>query len=157
MFFSRGVNKYQNPYTLQDMYKEYIKDKEGPYIVSYSDFIDICTSYFKGISEAILDGDLIKLPARLGFMSIISKPTNLTSVKAAPINWKETARLRKRVAETNDHSNYTSYRIKWQKKDVFFIPNLEKYQFIFSRANKRELARRIKSKEYQYFNDIKHD
>jgi len=155
-YFGRGKNRYQDPYTLKDMYTEYIKDKEGPYEVSYKDFVDICREYYKELSELILDGDIVKLPFRLGFLSVISKPTT-TNLKAAPIDWKATVELGKKVVETNDHSDYTSYQFKWQKKNRAFVPNLEKYQLVMTRKNKRELAARIKSGEYQYFNDIKHD
>jgi len=155
-FFSRGSNKYQDPYKQKDMYKRYIKDKEGPYAVSYEDFKDICDEYYKKLSTSILDGDLVKLPFRLGYLSVISKATS-TDFKAAPYNWIESARLGKKVVETNDHSDYTSYQFKWQKNDVKFTANLDKYQLIMSRKNKRDLATRIKSGEYKYFNDIKHD
>ena len=150
MYFSRGKNKYQNPYTFKDMYKQYIKDKEGPYKVEYSTFIEIIEDYFKSISEYILEGGELKLPYKLGYLKVAGKPTNFKSKKHMPINWVETNKLGKQVIETNDHSNYIRYKFVWTKVHKGFVPNISKYQLILSRANKRELAARIKSGEYEY-------
>lgn len=150
MFFSRGKNRYQNPYTFKDMYPEYMKGKEGPYKVSYSDFIDILEEYYKRLSEYILEGGYVKFPYKLGNVRVAAKPTNFRTAKTAPTNWIETVKQGKKVIETNDHTNYTSYFFYWSKPHKGFVPNLSKYRLIFTRAIKRELAARIKSGEYQY-------
>lgn len=154
MFFGRGSNKYQNPYTLKDMYKEYIKDKEGPYEVSFKVFAEICREYLKGIAEAVIEGELIKMPFKLGTLSVISRPTNFSSIKKAPYNWIESAKQGKKVIETNDHTNYTSFLFRWSKPMMRYMKHIEKYQLIFTRTNKRNLAAKIKSGDFEYFNPI---
>jgi len=150
MFFGRGKNKIQHPYTLKDMYNEYIVDKEGPYAVSYSDFVDICNEFYKGVSEYVLQGGLYKLPYNLGSLSVIKIKYNKDGSIPTSINWVETAKLGKRVIETNDHSNYSKFRFRWDKTTSHLV-NITKYQIIFTRANKRKLAAIIKSGEYEYF------
>ena len=150
MFFGRGKNKVQNVYTFRDMYKEYIKDKEGPYKISHADFMDICSEFYKGIADYILKGGWFKMPFRLGDLSVIKKPQTKLSKIATPINWVETNKLGKQVLETNDHSDHMVFRFRWSK-DSGRVVNISKYQLIFTRANKRALAAIIKSGEYDYF------
>jgi len=155
MYFGRGKNKHQKPYVFKHMYKEYIKDKEGPYAISYSDFVDICNEFYKGIAEYILDGGLYKLPYRLGDMSVIKKKPRLMDTIATPINWVETNKLGKQVLESNDHSDYFRFRFKWTKMGVAQVKHIKMYQVIFTRANKRKLAKIIKSGEYDFFEEVK--
>ena len=154
MYFGRGKNKIQDPYTFPDMYKEYIKDKEGPYAVSYTDFVDICSEFYKGISEYILDGGLYRMPYKLGTLAVVKKVNIKFSTKASPINWVETVKLGRRVFETNDHSNHYRFGFKWAKTN--FVSNITKYQLIFTRANKRKLASIIKEGDYNdFFEDLR--
>ena len=155
MFFGRGKNKVPSAYTFKDMYKEYIKDKEGPYAIPYSDFVDICEEFYKGISEYILDGGMYILPYKLGTLSVIKKKPAKMSKIATPVNWVETNKLGKQVLETNDHSNYYRFQFKWTKLQASYVKNINMYQLIFTRANKRKLASIIKSGEYSYFEEEK--
>ena len=76
MFFSRGKNTIQNPYTFQDMYYDYISDidKNSPYYVTYAEYVDICSIFYKEISQAIIEeGIKFKLPYSLGEVYVIKK------------------------------------------------------------------------------------
>ena len=42
------------------------------------------------------------------------------------------------------------YRFVWSKKDCY-VANKTNYRLVFTRTLKRELAKRIKSGEYEYF------
>ena len=72
-FFGRGKNRAKNPYTFKDMYKEYIKDKEegSPYRVDYNTFVELCSEFYKGISEHILNGGIYFMPYRMGNISCL--------------------------------------------------------------------------------------
>jgi len=153
MFFGRGKNKVPTTYTFRDMYKEYIKDKEGPYAISYKDFVDICSEFYREVAAHILDGGLYIMPYKLGTLSVIKRPPAKLAKIATPVNWVETNKLGKQVLETNDHSNYYRFGFKWTKTN--YVSNIRKYQVIFTRANKRKLASIIKSGEYDYFEEDK--
>jgi len=151
MYFGRGANKIKHPYVFKDMYKEYIKDKEGPYAVTYKDFVDICSEFYKEVSDFIIEGGLYKLPYRLGDVSVIRKnPAHLSRI-ATPVNWVATNELGKQVLETNDHSNYYRFQFKWTKLGSGHVSNIRSYQLIFTRRNKRKLAQVIKSGDYSFF------
>jgi hypothetical protein len=152
MFYSRGKNKVRNPYTLQDMYKEYIKDKEegSPYHIEYKSFVLICTEFYKGISKHILNGGIYFMPHRLGNISVIKKrPKKMTKFSLSP-DWSNTQKFGKLIPHTNDHSDYYKFRFHWSKTDCY-VSNKGKYRMVFTRENKRELAKKIKSGDYEYF------
>ena len=155
MFFGRGKNKIQNPYTLPDMYKEYIKDKEGPYALSYKEFVDISNSFYKGIADYILGGGIYKMPYRLGEISVVKFKPTLGYQGASTINWVKTNETGKAVIETNDHSNYNKFRFYWSRKNNSKVKNVKRYGLQFTRALKRRLAAIIKSGEYNFF-ELKH-
>ena len=80
-FFSRGKNKVQDPYTLKDMYKDYIKDKEvgTVYHIDYRTYVFLVTEYYKAIGQYILDGGLYIMPYRMGTVSVSKiRPKKLT-------------------------------------------------------------------------------
>jgi len=152
MFFGRGKNKAVNPYTLKDIYKDYIKDKEenSPYNISYNTFVSLCTEFYKGIAEHLLDGGIYFMPYRMGNVSVIKKkPKKMDKFSLSP-DWKNTVDYNKLVLHTNDHSNYYKFRFHWSKTDCY-VKNKSKYRLVFTRANKRELAQRVKSGNYEYF------
>ena len=152
MFYGRGKNKAINPYTFADMYKEYIKDKEegSPYHISYSDFVYICSEYYKAISAHILKGGIHFLPYRMGNVSVVKKrPKKLDKYSLSP-DWAMTQKLGKLVLHTNDHTDYYKYRFHWSKTDCY-VKNKGKYRLVFTRDNKRQLAKNVKSREYEYF------
>jgi len=152
MFYSRGKNKIKSPYTLQDMYKEYIKDKEigSPYHIPYKDFVHICTEFYKGVSKHILDGGIYFLPYRLGNISVVKKkPVKMTRYSLSP-DWANTQKYGKLIPHTNDHSDYYKFRFHWSKTDCY-VKNKGKYRMVFTRENKRTLAKIVKSGDYEYF------
>lgn len=152
MYFSRGANKVKNPYCLKDMYEDYIKDKEEGtvYHVDYRTYVFLVTEYYKAIGQYILDGGLHILPYRMGTLSVgKSRPKKLTSANTS-IDWANSVKYNKQIRYTNDHSNQYKYRFVWSKKDCY-VANKTNYRLVFTRTLKRELAKRIKSGEYEYF------
>lgn len=152
MYFGRGPNKIQKPYTFPDMYAKYIEDKdpESPYHIPYSDFVDICSEFYKGISEYILEGGLYKMPYKLGTISVVKKRPKTISWRSISLDWKSSVETGKQVLHTNDHSNYYKFRFHWCKLKASFH-NKSGYRMIVTRETKRKLAQIIKSGDYNYF------
>lgn len=155
MFFSRGPNKIKKPYTMPDFYKSYIEEVvEGSgYDVSYNTFRDICEDYYKGIVDHLFEGGFYNLPYNTGEISIKGKRVKKMTSKTMPVDWEQTNKLGKKVFHINDHSNYYKFRFAWSKLYRHF-KNKSNYRLVFTRENKRRLAKIIKSGDYNY---ITHD
>lgn len=152
-FFSRGKNKIQNPYTYSHMYidfKEEYKDNKLYANIEYHDFVRLCNSFYKEMSHRILHkNSFFKLPFRLGTIQIIKKKVNLSRNMA--IDWKKTVAYKKKIVHLNEHTNGYKYWFKWTKDKALFT-NKTYYKLIFTRDNKRDLARLIKS-GYDYLEE----
>lgn len=142
-YFSRGPNKVQEPYTFADTYPNYIADKEpgSLYYVTYKEYVDICSTFYKMISKAIIDDSIrFKLPFGLGEL-FIRKKKNKTTGKL-PIDWPLTVQYGKRVYNLNEHSLGFGYKFFWTKPCR--IKNKFMYRLVLTRSNKRYLAKAIK-------------
>lgn len=149
MFFSRGKNKIQDCYTFADMYEDYISklDKDSIYYVDYSEYIDICDTFYKLISKSIIDdGTKFKMPWALGDVSVIKQ--NSKYVKKTPIDWKATNEIGKVVYNFNDHSAGYTYKYFWSKP--YKLKNKFTYKLVMTRNNKRALAKAIKQNKKDY-------
>jgi hypothetical protein len=150
MFFSRGPNTIKEPYTFKDMYAEYIKDKEvgSPYYVSYKEYVDICSLFYKGISKLIIDeGVRFKLPFALGEVFILKR--KIKANNKMPIDWVLSVQEGKRIYNFNEHTGGFGYKFFWTKP--YHITNKFMYRLVLTRANKRGLAKAIKQHHKDYF------
>lgn len=150
MFFSRGKNAVQDPYTFVDMYKSYISNipKTSPYYVTYAEYVDICSMFYKAISKAIIDeGIKFKLPYALGEVFIIKKKTKLNN--KMPIDWKSSVKFGKKIFNLNEHTGGFGYTFFWTKP--YRVKNKFVYRLVFTRTNKRYLAKAIKENKKDYF------
>lgn len=148
----RGPNKVQRCYNMKEMYLDYIKDKvpDTPYYISFQEYLDICEVYYKGmVNEIIYKSRTIKLPFRLGHLTVMKKKPKVLSDSTLSIDWKESRAYGKLIRHINDHSNGFKYRFFWSKKQSFVV-NQSLYRLVFSRDNKRLLAKVIKSGEIDY-------
>lgn len=152
MYFGRGPNKIKDPYVMTDFYEKYIEeiDEGSPYDVDYNTFRDICEKFYKGVMDHIFEGGLYILPYNMGDISIKGKRVKVLDKYTMPIDWKATNEAGKKVYHLNDHTNYYKYRFSWSK--IFrHTKNKSRYRLIFTRTNKRRLAKIIKSGDYNYF------
>lgn len=150
-FYSRGKNKIQDSYVLPDMYQEYIKDieEDSPLYISYKDYVKIVTMFYKEVSHNIIDeGKTFHMPFQMGDTYV--EKSKLDYARKLPINWALTTRTGKVIYNLNEHSEGYKYRIKWNKK-VCIFPNNYLYVMIYTRKNKRTLAKNIKSRKTDYF------
>jgi hypothetical protein len=157
---TRGKNKIQDAYTMKDMYNDYISDKiEGtPYYITFKDYLNICGRYYKEISRLIIyESKTFKLPFRLGSLTVVKKKPKFLSLGIADgvqmctlsIDWKESKIYDKWIPHMNDHSGGFKFRFLWSKQQCFAV-NGNFYRLVFSRTNKRELAKVIKSGNTDY-------
>lgn len=152
MFFGRGKNKIQEPYVGVDFYESYKEEVEegSPYDVDYETFRYIYEEFYKGVTEHLFKGGLYTLPYKMGELSIKGKRVKEINKYTAPIDWKATNELGKKVYHLNDHSNYYKYRFCWSKLNAH-TKNKSNYRLVFTRSNKRKLAQIIKSGDYNFF------
>lgn len=150
MFFSRGPNKIQKPYTFREMYDNYIADKEegSLYYVTYKEYVDICSLFYQSISKAIIEeGIKFKLPFCLGEVYIVKKKTRTKG--KLPIDWQLTVKEGKKVYNLNEHTGGFGYVFFWTKP--YNLKYKSTYRLVFTRANKRGLAKAIKQYNKDYF------
>jgi hypothetical protein len=151
MFYSRGKNKVVHPYVLKDMYEDYIKDitEDSPFYVTYNEYRDIVTVFYKEVSNNILnEGRTFHMPFMLGETYV--EKTKMDYNNRLPINWQLTTNTGKVIYNLNEHSQGYKYEIKWNKKLCNFQNNYL-YRLVYTRDNKRLLAKNIKTKKSDYF------
>lgn len=148
----RGKNKIQHPYTMKDIYLDYIStiNKRTPYYVSFLDFCELSKMYCtRIINKIVLESKSFKIPFRLGRLFVSKKKPKILSDSTLSVDWLETRKAGKIIRHINDHSNGYKYRFTWSKKTAFVI-NQTYYRLVLSRDNKRFLARTIKTGDVDY-------
>ena len=132
------------------MYAEYIADKvvDSPYYVTYAEYVDICSTFYQMISKTIIDdGTRFKLPYGLGEVFVRKKKNKITS--KLPIDWELSVKYHKRIYNLNEHTSGFGYKFFWTKPCN--IKNKFLYRLVFTRSNKRYLAKAIKQEHKDYF------
>lgn len=146
------LNYSRKSYTIADYYlsyKDYIEE-ESVYDVPYQTFKAILLDYFKYIrDEIMLHSKEVKLPCRLGTLQIVKHLPKEFTGKSLRWDWQATKQTGKPVYYLNLHSSEFKYRFFWSKQGCIF-KNKSKYMFVASRANKRNLAQLIFSKQCDY-------
>jgi hypothetical protein len=157
MYSGRGLNVMANAYNLSEMYDDYINhiEKNSPYDITRSEYIKINSIYLQEMSNKILAGEQIKLNFRLGSFEIL-KFNRVKTLRSSPIDWLKTMSLGKRIYNLNEHSKGYRYNFRWSKKDCN-VTGKESFIFTFSRYNRRNLAKLIKSGKVDYFEKIYYD
>lgn len=149
----RGKNIIQNVLTLKHIYQYYIKDisKSSKYYQSYKIFRDICEDFNKELSNEILEGYFFKMPYRLGTLRIKKRKIDINNLKPDFGLFNKSNEIYKNK-HLNEHSNNYYVRYYWTKRTETLIKNKSIYSFIPTRANKRELAKRIKENTIDQIN-----
>lgn len=153
MSLGRGKNKIKNPYTLQDMYPEYVSMyPEGSiYYLTYGEYRDITTMFLKHLAHQLVYKSLtVTLPFRLGEISVVKHKPAYKSLRNMVIDWDRSKELNKQVRQFNDHSNGYMYKFYWDRKKNI-LDNKTVYIFCPARVNKREVAKLVKTKQNDYY------
>ena len=130
-------------YTIKDFYVYYAANT--PDFIDYKRFKALMVDFFKITSERLLSGsEELKMPFRLGTVSIGKYRPKTYTYKSLSIDFNETRKHGKTIYHLNNHSNGYKYRLFWAKEIVknFLI---YRYTATMVRANKRELARIVKN------------
>ena len=118
MFFSRGPNKIINPYTFRDFYPFYCEQvgENELYKISYNEWVDICSDFYKEIMEYVLEeGGIFKMPYGLGDVYIAKFRVDLNKLTQHGLDWKLTNETGKKVYHLNEHSRGFKYAFQWRK------------------------------------------
>lgn len=146
---------------IRNSYKDYKKKSDNP--VDINTYITLTTGFIRYLMNLIFEGNEVVFPARLGTFSIVGRKQKLKiedgKIKGLSPNWAKTkelwkssedARLRKQlVYNTNDHSDNLRFKFMWSKKRSV-VENKTLYTLIMTRANKRELSKRLKEGSEYY-------
>ena len=147
------MTKYKrDSYTIADFYESYCEyTKDNPlYQVSYKTFRDIVTEYFRYLRDEIIEnGKEVRLPCRMGTLSIVKhKPKEYTG-KSLRIDYAESKKYGKMIFHLNEETGGFKYRYYWNKQNML-TTNKTHYQLIMTRDNKRYLAQILKSHKRDY-------
>lgn len=154
-YFSRNKNIIQDPYTLPDMYKDYLSkiDKNSPYNISYNLYKDIVCLYNKKIYNMLLEGNKVKFPYKLGSLQVVKKRMNYGNQlkRGLGIDWKKTVKYGKIIHHINEHSDGYKFLFFWDIKSQQTVKTAKQYRLKPTRTLKRELARLIIDNKKDYF------
>ena len=147
------MTKYKREaYTIADFYESYCEyTKDNPlYQVSYKTFRDVVTEYFRYLRDEIIEnGKEVRLPCRMGSLSIVKhKPREYTG-KSLRIDYAESKKYGKMIFHLNEETGGYKYRFYWNKQNML-TTNKTHYQLIMTRDNKRHLAQILKSHKRDY-------
>lgn len=136
-------SKYvKQAYTGIDFYNSYMEYVDGNemYMLDYKVFRAVLNDYFRYLRDEIIErGKEVRLPCRMGYLSIVKhKPKEYTG-KSLRMDYGESKKQGKMVFHLNEHTNFFKYRYYWDKH-VMLTTNKTKYQLVMTRANKRRLA-----------------
>ena len=143
------IRNRKQSYTTYDIYNNYDKRDQIP----YSTFRGIVDKLNDSILSVLQNGQNYKLPCSLGTVQIVKYKPKEYNKHSLSIDFNESKKLDKRIYHLNEHSNGYKYRLYWSKIPKTFSDRY-KYQLMFTRANKRNLAKLI-FKNKDYINQIK--
>lgn len=158
------IHKVKNSYGVYDGYKYYRKNKpkESKYVLTESQYFSVIRMINNMLAEALLQGEDVTLPCRMGRIELRKSKTSITfdgnKVKAVlPIDWDKTLKLWYEDEEA--YKNKTLVKI--EEKEIYKIyynrnlaeyTNKSFYQFNFNRDLKRKLKVSIKDGNIDAFN-----
>lgn len=150
----RKIRKNKQSYTIYDMYKPFMVENNNVDLL-YSVFKTVLDSCNKLILETLQNAsEGFKMPYGLGYLIIVKYLPKEYTDKSLSYDYKTSKQLNKKIYYLNEHSNGYKYRLYWSKIPKTFSDRY-KYQLMFTRANKRNLAKLIfKNKDYINVNDI---
>ena len=149
-------------YTLESIYKEYIKDHES---IDKKIFRDLCESFNIEVIEDILEGQTFNMGSNLSSVSIVKMERDPRNPK---IDWGESNKYKKELLEQGEalYDSTTEKGTKWHiyYTDGFYckfywrkgrcrIPNKSVYRFDATRGikgNKEKLVKLLQEDELAY-------
>lgn len=150
------TNYDRKSYTIADFYTSYCEYVDGNplYQISYKTFREIISDYFRYLRDEIIEkGKEVRLPCRMGYLTIVKhKPKEYTG-KSLRIDYAESKKYGKVIYHLNEVTNGFKYRFYWNKQNMI-THNKTKYQLVMTRDNKRRLAYILKNRIRDYAIEI---
>jgi hypothetical protein len=152
--------------SLKDIYKEYKKEyktikKDKSFIIN-REFLRIIYLFLKFLIKKVIEGEEVVL-LKLGTLKVLGRKQEISydennNIKGISPNWVKTKKLwenneqarkeKRKVYNTNEHSDGIRYKYNWGKKKLILKFKIL-YALQFSRENKRMLSKKIKEgKDY---------
>ena len=160
---SLRIHKVKNSYGVYDGFKYYRKNrpKEHKYVLTESQYFSIIRRVNELLGEALINGEDVTLPYRLGRLEIRKYEARITTdgrkVRTnLPIDWDRTLKLW--YEDKESYKNKTL--IKVEEKEIYKIyynrnvaefTNKAFYQFDVNRELKRRLKQNIKEGKLDAF------
>ena len=134
-----------------------IHKAKGYTTLNINEYAKIANAYNKFIMDLIFNGQTLKMPSRLGTVSIKGKYKPLTlneegKIMSRNVDYKATKELwakcpecqdsKQLVYHDNEHTNGVKYQFFWSKERMI-IENKIFYEMVFTRTNKRKMAELI--------------
>jgi len=135
------------------------REHGGSATTTRKDFCKVANEFNKHIMEFVFDGHEVKLPERLGVISVKGKKIKtefdkeLGRISNQAIDFGETNKMwatcpeckerKQMVYHLNEHSDGVRYRYFWSR-DRVLVENKLFYTMVFTRTNKRNLSHLIK-------------
>lgn len=136
-------------YTIKDFYNSYADYTESNDFkdIDFVTFKSILQDYFEHIlTEVLYNGKIFTFPARFGEISVRKYKGNPNIMQ---FDYQSSKEFNKPVWYFNDHTDGNRYKFYWNKSKLL-VKNCTKYQMVFTRANKRQLAKILKNNERDY-------
>lgn len=157
------IHKVKNSYGVYDGFKYYRKSrpKEDKYILTESQYFSIIRKVNKLLGEALVNGEDITLPHRLGRLEIRKYKARITvdgqKVRTnLPVNWDRTLKLW--YEDEESYKNKTLVKVEekeiykvYYNRNVAEFKNKTFYQFDVNRELKRRLKQNIKEGKLDAF------
>jgi DNA polymerase elongation subunit (family B) len=140
-------------------YKQY-RESGGGLEVNRKDFCKIVNEFNKHIMNLVFEGDEVKLPEKMGTLSVRGKKVipryneELGRIDNEAVDYGETNKLwakcpeckekKQVVYHLNEHTDNIRYKFFWSK-DRMIVENKLFYTMIFTRTNKRHLSQLIQN------------
>jgi len=155
---------------MRQAYK-YYRQAGGGAEVDRKTFCKITNKFNKFIMSLVFEGDEVKLPEKLGTISVKGKKIKTEFdeelgriVNQAP-DYQETKKLwakcpeceanKQMVYHLNEHSDGNRYKFFWSKERMI-VENKMFYTMIFTRTNKRHVSQLIQDGKDYYVEPVKY-
>ena len=151
-------------------YKNF-RESGGSVTTTRKDFCKITNEFNKHIIGLVFEGHEVKLPERLGVISVKGKKIKtefdeeLGRISNQAIDFGETNKMwaknpelkekKQMVYHLNEHSDGVRYRFFWSR-DRVLVENKLFYTMVFTRTNKRNLSQLIKKGKELYIEPTKY-
>ena len=160
---SLRIHKVKNSYGVYDGFKYYRKNrpKEHKYVLTESQYFSIIRRVNELLGEALINGEDVTLPYRLGRLEIRKYEARITTdgkkVRTnLPIDWDRTLKLW--YEDKESYKNRTLIKVEekeiykvYYNRNVAEFKNKSFYQFDINRKLKRRLKQNIKEGKLDAF------